>query len=330
MSCAAQKDIGQSEEPANVETIPVNQAQLKVDEELQLLREPLISSFTIEPGDRLNINVYGEPELSSVKTLVRQDGNITVKLVGLVHVAGKTLEQSQSEIEELLSEYIYYPKVTVEPVTLKKNQFTIIGKVVSPGVYQFDETLSAISAIGIAGGLAIGTFDEKTVELADLEHSYIKRGNRLLPVNFEALVTRGDMNHNIQLHDHDYIYIASSINQEVYILGEVNQPGYFGYSSRLTLARLLSRAEGRLPSAGGEALVIRGNINTPMVFKVDIDGILHGDTADFPIKPNDVVYIPRSGIGAWNNFIEQLLPTIQSVLSGFIIESYLYNQSLRP
>ena len=106
---------------------------------------------------------------------------------------------------------------------------------------------NAISAIGLAGGLAIGSFDEKTVELADLEHSYIKRSERLLPVNFESLIKRGDMKHNIQPRSRLHLH-SLSINQEVYILG-VKQPGYFGYSPRLSLARLLTRAEGRLDSA---------------------------------------------------------------------------------
>ncbi len=308
----------------------MDQAQADLEEELYLLRKPTIESFTIDVGDYLSIDVYGEPELSSISTRVRRDGSMTVKLIGHVYVAGHTLEQTEATIEDKLSEYIYYPKVTVEPVKLKQNQFTIIGKVKSPGVYTYNQELNAISAIGLAGGLAIGTFDEKTVELADLEHSYIKRGDRLLPVNFESLIKRGDMKHNIQLQDQDYIYIASSINQEVYILGEVKQPGYFGYSSRLTLARLLTRAEGRLDSAGNEALIIRGNLNSPKVYKVNIDSILNGETADFRIKPNDLVYIPKSAIGEWNKFVTQLLPSLQAILSGLLIESYLYNQSLRP
>lgn len=66
------------------------------------------------------------------------------------------------------------------------------------------------------------------------------------------------------------------------------------------------------------------------VYKINIDAILHGETADFPIKPNDLVYIPKSAIGEWNKFVQQLLPSLQAVLSGLLIESYLYNQSLRP
>ena len=137
------------------------------------------------------------------------------------------------------------------------------------------------------------------------------------------------MHHNVPLVDGDYVYIASSMSQEVFITGEVNKPSYYGYSERMTLARLVSRAEGLLLSANSHVLVIRGNIKHPLVYKVNIDKILNGETHDFLIQPNDLVYVPKSMIGSWNAFLTQLMPTLETMLLGSLLEHRVYDLDSR-
>jgi polysaccharide export outer membrane protein len=56
-----------------------------------------------------------------------------------------------------------------------------------------------IEAIAQAGGLETGMFEQNTVELADLSHSFMIRNGQRLPVDFEQLFQRGDLSQNIAL-----------------------------------------------------------------------------------------------------------------------------------
>ncbi len=316
---------------ADVETIdePLHVSQQRLEQQLSQLHQVKAGIYEISAGDKFNVFVYGEPDLDSKGVIVKLDGSLTFKLIGDVQIAGKTVPQATALIEQKLQRYIHFPKVTLMPYDMRSASITIIGKVSSPGVYYFDGSLRAAEAIGLAGGLSIGIFDNNTIELADLEHSYIQRGKQLLPVDLAQLIHKGDLNHNVPLVDGDYVYIASAMSQEVFITGEVNQPGYFGYSERMTLARLVSKAEGVLLSANSHVLVIRGNIKHPRVYKVNINKILHGETRDFLIQPNDVVYVPKSMIGSWNALLTQVMPSLESLLTTLLLDRSIYDYQLR-
>ena len=307
---------------ADVETLdePAHISLQRREQELTELHQVKPGTYEISAGDKFNVFVYGEPDLDSKQAIVKLDGSLTFKLIGDVQIAGKTVPQATALIEKELQRYIHFPKVTLMPYDMRSASITIIGKVIHPGVYYFDGSLRAAEAIGLAGGFSTGVFDDNTIELADLEHSYIQRGEYLLPVDLTKLIRKGNMHHNVPLVDGDYVYIASSMSQEVFITGEVNKPSYYGYSERMTLARLVSRAEGLLLTANSHVLAIRGNIKHPLVYKVNIDKILNGETRDFLIQPNDLVYVPKSMIGSWNALLSQLMPTLETMLTGLLLE----------
>jgi polysaccharide export outer membrane protein len=328
-ACSSEKSkelIMSLEPPAEVETLE-NSAEKESRENRQLQELATVSpgEYRIAAGDKFNVFIYGEDDLNTSGMVVKNDGTLTFKLIGDIQVAGKTIPEATAIVNDRFRKYIYYPEVSLIPYEMRNASITIIGKVATPGVFYFDGQLKAASAIAKAGGLSVGIFDNNTIEMADLEHSYLKRGNNILPVNFAKLIQQGDMRHNIPLLDGDYIYIASAMNQEVFILGDVPHPGYFGYSDRMTLARLVSKAEGLLSSANDHAIVLRGNIKNPRVYKVNVRKILRGETRDFVIEPNDLVYIPKSGVGKWNEFIEQLMPTLEMTVSSLMIERSVYD-----
>jgi polysaccharide export outer membrane protein len=45
--------------------------------------------------------------------------------------------------------------------------------------------------------------------------------------------------------------------------------------------------------------------------------MLRGERLDFELEPDDVIYVPRSALGSWNEAIRQILPSLQ-LLSGAI------------
>jgi polysaccharide export outer membrane protein len=49
------------------------------------------------------------------------------------------------------------------------------------------------------------------------------------------------------------------------------------------------------------------------MFMVDAERILQGEAAPFELAPGDVVYVPTTAITDWNQALDQLLPTLQTI-----------------
>lgn len=308
------------ERPKELDEVP----EMKIQRDMALLRSlhgEDESAYTIASGDKFNIYVYNEDDLNTEGIIVKMDGTISCKLIGDVYVKGLTIPQASARLEERFKEYIRYPKVSLIPSEMKSSSFTIMGKVKQPGFYYFDGKLRLADAIAKAEGLSVGIFDNNTIELADLEHSFVRRGDTVLPIDFVALLRRGNPLMNIPLKNGDYIFIPSAMNQEVYIIGEVVKQGYFGFKPNMTVGRLFAHAEGIKDSAGDEVLIIRGNIQHPKVYRVSRSKILEGSLQDFRLEPNDIVYVPKGVLGTWNSILAQIVPTLEAGLMAFDIDN---------
>ena len=112
----------------------------------------------------------------------------------------------------------------------------------------------------------------------------------------------------------------------MYIIGEVNKQGYFGYKPNMTLGRLFSHAEGIKNSASKQALVIRGNLQHPRVYSFLHQDILKGRSQDFKLEPNDIVYIPKGVLGTWNAILAEISPSLDVILKSFKIDNEFYER----
>lgn len=117
--------------------------------------KPTLTSaeYVIAPQDVLQVTVFQVPDLSK-SVQVNGSGDVTLPLVGQVHVGGKSVEQAQQEIGERLGKkYIRSPQVTVL-VTKSGQRITVNGSVKSPAVLTIDGKLTLSQAIAATGGLS--------------------------------------------------------------------------------------------------------------------------------------------------------------------------------
>ncbi len=292
---------------------------------------PRESVYRISPGDKLSIFIYNESDLvrnsygilHTEGTVVKPDGTVSVKLVGEVRVAGKTIPEATRDIETLFRAYLKSPRVSLLPHEVKKQMFTIIGMVTHPGSFEVTPGMRILDAIAAAGGFPRGKVNEDTVELADLEHAYISREGKILPVNFPDLIQNGVMVNNIPVAEGDYIHIPSNLNREVYIVGEVLSPGAYGYRRDLSLMQLIAKASGMQDRATAQIILVRGSLRDPKVFSFDTDLILKGEMLDVRLQPEDIIFVPKSYLGTWNMILNLLLPSMQTVQSGIILQKLM-------
>ncbi len=109
------------------------------------------SAYVIGPGDRLQISVYGEPELSK-EYAVSSEGDVFLPLAGRVRAAGLSVAALQEELVRRFAEYLVRPQVSVA-VQQFRQRFTVLGEVQKPGSYPLEKRTTVLEAISIAGGL---------------------------------------------------------------------------------------------------------------------------------------------------------------------------------
>lgn len=280
--------------------------------QLRQLNELQPQPYSVGASDKFSFSIYGEDDLFLKTVIVRADGFITLPLIGDVEVQGSTMAEAINAIEIRYKKYIRNPRAIFTPYEFSSGKFTVLGKVNQPGLYPIEKDIRVLDAVALSGGFSVGHFRNSTVELADLEHSYVVREKRVLPVNFVKLIKGGDTAHNIPIAPGDYIYIPSSRNQEVYVIGVVQTPDAYGYRENMTLSQVITYAQGTLKGAREtEVRVIRGGLSNPVVHCVNFTKIKTGELLDFRLAPGDIVYVPRTRLASWNDIVEQILPSVR-------------------
>lgn len=129
---------------------------------------------TIQPGDKLNINItaadpravtpfnqIGDQDLKTAGGgatqfkiyTVNQEGLVEFPIIGNLKLANLTLEDASELLKSKLTEYVNDPGVII-----KFNSFriSVIGEVTRPGTFVLDnERVSILEAIAMAGDLSI-------------------------------------------------------------------------------------------------------------------------------------------------------------------------------
>jgi polysaccharide export outer membrane protein len=113
---------------------------------------PWNQEYRLGPGDKLRVEVYGEPQLSQALQ-IRPDGKITLTLVGDVVAAGRTSLELRDALTTSLKAYVNNPAVTVIVQEAIANQIDVAGEVANPGQQVLMGPVTILQAISRAGGL---------------------------------------------------------------------------------------------------------------------------------------------------------------------------------
>jgi protein involved in polysaccharide export with SLBB domain/capsular polysaccharide biosynthesis protein len=266
--------------------------------------------LTLGPGDVLTFSLYGEPLLIAEQVPIGPDGRISYLEAHDIMAAGLTVDEFRDKLNEELGKYRRAPQAFVVPVAFKSKKYFVLGKVTQRGAFPLDRPTTLIEAVARARGMETGlAADRSMVELADLSRSFIARGGQKLPVDFEKLFNEGDLTQNVALEPNDYIYFPATDQKEVFVLGSVQNPGAYIYTTT-------SGAVGAIAARGGftlrawknKLLVVRGSLDHPQTFVVDAASVLTGAQPDLKLQPHDIVYVSeRPWIRA-----EELLDTAAS------------------
>jgi polysaccharide biosynthesis/export protein len=110
-------------------------------------------AYRINPGDEIEVYVWGEDRLQRTSRIL-PDGSFSFPLVGKIEAAGKL----PSELEAIISTGLKdqyrgpVPQVTVSVRSPSGLQFSVIGRVRTPGIFTPGRNVNLLEALSFAGG----------------------------------------------------------------------------------------------------------------------------------------------------------------------------------
>jgi polysaccharide export outer membrane protein len=181
------------------------------------------SEYVIGAGDRLQVFVWGEPELS-VSALVRPDGRISLPGAGELMAEGQTSVALQDEITKRLTALVKDPRVTVSMADIVNNKVYIIGGGVPTGVFELKQKTSLLQLL--AG---------MDLTRADLHGAHVMREGARLDRDFDNLLHKGDVGQDLDLRHNDIIFFPALPEPYVYVLGAVTSPRSLPFKDGMTV-----------------------------------------------------------------------------------------------
>jgi polysaccharide biosynthesis/export protein len=196
----------------------------------------------------------------------------------------------------------------------------LLGQFRTSGTFYMDRPLNLLQ------GIALGSGYDST---ADLSAARLIREKRTMPVDIYDLLTNGDQRQNVWLKAGDTIYIPDNRNRQVFVFGAVVKPGPVPIpSDGLSLSQAIASAQ--LRDTGFDLNYVRiirsYSATRGELMVVDFEKIMRGDAPPLALRNGDIVYVPKSNLGSWNDAINEILPTLQAfsaILQPFVQIKFL-------
>jgi protein involved in polysaccharide export with SLBB domain len=294
---------------------------------LSLSKAPMLAPWqqklTLGPGDTFDISLYGQADTLRSAMTIGPDGRFSYLQALDMMASGLTVDELRGQVETVLMKYHLAPRVIIVPTAFHSKKYYILGNVIGRGVYPLDKPTTVVEAVARAKGFATANQQRSSFTLADFSQAFLARRQpdgsyARQPIDFEALFQRGDLQNNMVLAPEDYLYFPPVGLQEVYVLGEVFRAGQVPYTKNLTVMGAIAGRGGFTDGAFKQrVLVIRGSLEHPETFVVNISDILLANTADFTLQPKDIVYVSRK---PWAAAEELLEAAASDFVRAFVVE----------
>jgi polysaccharide export outer membrane protein len=282
-------------------------APARVDE-IDLRAAAAIEPLRLDVDDQLRLIVLGHAELTHV-ALVQSDGRAAFPVVGDMVVKGLTLQQVHDEIRSRLSESVNRQKLVFRP-----------GDELQITVWRHPE-LTHNGFVQGDGMLALPLIGEIRAEgrtLAELRAEISQRLTEFLrEPRVSLLPTRMTRPAGLVSADVSVLLEKARLRQ-VTVLGEVGVPGPQPVTPGVRIIDALAMARYNLNNADLDSVMLIRNSHAevPEYKVLKLAAYLDGKAADqnLPLRPDDVIIVPKTTITKVGDFIERFFTRTRPVL----------------
>ena len=250
----------------------------------------VFTEYRIRLGDTLQFSVWGEPALTST-VVVMPDGTVSLPLVGVHAVVGKTVAALTSELQQAYQRYFKDPKISLSCTPRTPPQVYIEGSVRRAGPVEYDPRLRLLDYLALVGGPTPGA-DLSRVVVTSVSESEVRSS----VVDLAAATPGAVMAGNVPLKAGDTVWVGRAL--PVSVVGAVRSPGAFDYRQGLRLSDYVGMAGGPTERARMNKTVLKHTEGGQNVTRtVDLSSALREpDTPELNpvLSPGDVVTVPEA------------------------------------
>jgi polysaccharide export outer membrane protein len=272
----------------------VGEYRLRVDDEIDfvytIFRRYTGRPYVMQIGDEVKIESLTNKDLDQT-LLVQPDGTITLRGVGQLIVARKTVEQIRGEIEQVYLKTYKVPAITVSPTKVNTRLEDIRLSVYST-VGNGQTKRSKVTPEGTVALPVIGSICAQGLTLDELKREVEERykrevdGLEITPI------------------------LANRAPRVVYVAGEIARPNQYVLSGPTTVMQAITLAGGWNTGANiKEVVVMRRTDDWQLVATVlDLRQALLGKqpcpSGEIWVADNDLIIIPKSKLLLADNFVD--------------------------
>ena len=274
---------------------------------------PAQAATAVRPDYRLGVNdqilirVPGVAEINDQPFRVNAEGFIELPIVGRVQAAGQSVQNLEKELMNRLREFVREPQVYISLVQFRSEPVFFVGNFRTPGLYPLQGSRTLIEMLSSVGGIQPNASRRIRVTRRS-EYGPIPLPNVIenaekkistADISLESLTQNVNPEEDIVLQPFDIV--SAEAAERVYVMGEVTKSASLelGQRTSLSLAQALTEAGGVTPYANTSSVRVLRQItgtNRRAEIRIDLRDVLEGKRGDFPLLPNDVLYVPRSGV----------------------------------
>lgn len=162
--------------------------------------------YILGTGDRIEVVFLYHSNLTTRNLLVRNDGKISLPYVGDQMAAGLMPMELDSILTDRFAEILREPSLSVILHSQGKKTVYVLGEVQRPGGYQYDNRVTLVQVVALAGGLVSGAKPENSVLIR--RHGMDKIIG--VEVDIKAILRGAQMQNDISLRNYDIIYVPRS------------------------------------------------------------------------------------------------------------------------
>jgi protein involved in polysaccharide export with SLBB domain len=190
---------------------------------------PVPSDYVLGPGDRLEVQLYGN-ERGNYILIVGRDGQVRFPKLGPVSVGGMRFEEVRALITEYVDQQFVGTKVSVSMGELRSIRVFVLGDVEQPGSYLVSALSTISNALMAAGGISM---------VGSLRDVQLKRSGRVVTrLDLYDLLLKGDTSRDLRLLAGDVVFVPP-VGATASVFGEVNRPGIYELRPNTTVGDLL-------------------------------------------------------------------------------------------
>lgn len=162
--------------------------------------------YRIQPGDKISIKFFSNPELNETSIVVRPDGFINPQLISELRAGGRTVSELKAQLERDYNEILLRPMITVSIIDFVAPRIYVGGQINKPGRYDLREAKTVVQAIFLAGGF---TRDARRSMVIHARPNG-KGDWAIQTANIMNILNQKGSEKDLVLQDGDYVFVPDS------------------------------------------------------------------------------------------------------------------------